>query len=126
MIEHTDGKFYVAYVSHTEQAIIVKSSTDGIVWSANSQLPTATWAHMGLNLFQDGDALRMFFARSDNLYSSYLGMNNQFVSPTIHSENRPFGADAVSLTAGGVGIVYSLDLNEQRDIFFENIEAIAD
>jgi hypothetical protein len=65
----------------------------------------------------------VFFASYNKLYYSYLVDKDElrFSEPKMILEDIPFGASAVDLGDGEIGVSFVKDLNNNRDIFFKNI-----
>jgi len=125
LIQLADGRFLMAYLSNDNNAIIITLSDDGNTWVESQKIPVGSpTLSVHISLLLDDDTVRIFYSDNNTLYSRHLDENTQFTEPLFLRNNAQFGPVVVKLPNDTFGIVYSLDLNEKRDIFFENIGAI--
>jgi len=120
LLQTSDGKFYLAHNSYTDNAIVIAVSNDGQTWNTMHRIPTSVNAHMGINLIEIESKPVLFYGSLGNLYYSFLN-GSTWDSPQKVFSPSPFGADAILLEDGSVGIAYTNDVNSQRDIFFTNL-----
>jgi hypothetical protein len=126
LIQLADGRYLMAYVSYDNNAIVITLSDDGETWKESQKISTNTHLDMNISLIKEGNSVRIFYTSFSYLYSHTLGQNDTFSSPTLIRNNIKSAPIVVKLPDSTFGILYSLYLNEKRDVFFENIGTIAE
>ncbi|KUJ83453.1 exo-alpha-sialidase [Microbulbifer flavimaris] len=122
LLQTETGKFYIAYRSNDSQTTTVAASDDLADWSQRFTLGSYNYGS-NPTLVEISGKPTVFYARNFNLYYSYLMSSGTFSDPSIVADQIPFGPDVKLLQNGKLGIIYEMDLNNQRDIFYEELDA---
>jgi len=118
LIQLNDGTLMLAYNSYARNSIIVKTSLDGDSWTESQEISGFS---SNISLIKDNDKVRLFYSSYGKFYTQYLNDDALFVNKELIRNINSFGPFVIKMPDGTFSIVYSLDLNEQRDVFFENI-----
>lgn len=121
LLETQSGDFYLVFVSYTKQALVIAKSPDLVNWQESYTVNWSPHLHMKPRLLEISGKPALFFASSYEFYYSYLTATGAFSAPQMLLENIPFGPEVKKLQDGQLGIMYEMDLNNQRDIFFEEL-----
>jgi hypothetical protein len=126
IIQLVDGSFLMAYVSYENNAIVITSSDNGETWIESQKININANLSTNISFIQNTEKIRIFYTSNNNFYSHTLDEIGQFTNRQLIRQGLPFGPIVVNLQNGELGIVFSLDLNYKRDVFFENIGTIDD
>ncbi|MEM8492029.1 MAG: hypothetical protein AAF756_14510 [Pseudomonadota bacterium] len=121
-IQLPTGDYLLAYVSYERDGIIVLTSDDGLLWSEYLRIATPVALNMRLHWILDGDSPNLFFAYGRSLFSAFIDLAASAYSLEEVRSGIPLGAELFKAMDGSVKIIYSLDLNNQRDVFFEPLD----
>jgi len=119
LIQLDDGSLMLVYGSYARQALIIKTSPKGEVWTEKQVIPG--YPHLNTSLIKYGENVRLFYSDDKNFYTQYLNSNKLFTNKEFIINYKGFSPHVIRMLDGTFGMVYSLDHNEQRDVFFENI-----
>ncbi len=116
LVQLDNGTILLAYKSRDKSTLEVLSSIDGKTWEEELTIPgivgTPDWITDGVNAWL-GYAL-------EHVYLVPVTSDNPIGHKITLMEALPFDAQLEYSETGEVLLVYSLDLNNKRDIFFEN------
>lgn len=124
ILQLSDGTYYLTHVAYSPDRIVVLRSLDLLNWEEAASISRNTNLSMRPELLEISGKPVLFFTTYDIMYYSYLNDAGQFTSPAAVTNELPFGPDVHLLKSGKLGLMYPKDLNNQRDIFYEEINAV--
>ncbi|CAM3969398.1 sialidase family protein [Pseudoalteromonas byunsanensis] len=114
-----DSRVLMTYYSSDLQAIIVSISSDGELFSEIQRLPSN--APSSPSLIEHNGVIRLFYTNYDVIYMRKFNDNDQFSDGENIKNIDSFAPLITELSDETLGIIYSKSLNEQVDVFYENI-----
>ena len=123
LIQLENGKYFVAYFSDDKNRIVISESTDFTNWTIAHTLPDWSYGD-NPNFVEVSGKPALFYASNFNLYYIYLQSDGTFSEPNVILDEIPFGPDIKLLQNGRLGIIYEANLNNQRDIFYEELDSV--
>ncbi len=127
LLQTEGGSLVMAYSSRTDDRLRVMASNNGTDWEVLFSV-VYDWVVEGIEpqLVQNKFGTQLFLGGGTE--EGYLGLYGVPVDPTIPDlqltklgQNITQGYQATVLKDGGIGIAYSLYLNNQIDVFFEDL-----
>ncbi|OHU87863.1 MULTISPECIES: sialidase family protein [Pseudoalteromonas] len=120
-----DNRVLMTYYASEHQSIIVSISSDGENFTEIQRFSTGSV--FDVSLIEHNGAVRLFYkTTSSTLNTRKFAQNDQFSSEVSVKSVDSFPPFVTELSDGTLGIIYSKDLNEQRDVFYENIGRLED
>lgn len=110
--------YWLVFVSYTDSAIRIMTSTGSGVWEEHDRIDLNPHLYMNPHLILRDDNLTLFFTQNGTVYTS-LVTDAGLTPPAYFDTSLGFGPSFIELNDGSLGSIFSLDLNEQRDIFFK-------
>ncbi|WP_010607602.1 sialidase family protein [Pseudoalteromonas maricaloris] len=124
-----DGRVLLSYTPFDSELITILISNDGENFETLQKLNTASIPR-SVSLINHNGSTRLFYSADyGNFYSSSLGEAELFTKPQlikefdysdIRTSDEPLVTDLID---GTLGVIYTKKLNEQHDVFFENLGA---
>ncbi|GLR72593.1 sialidase family protein [Agaribacter marinus] len=121
VIQLSNGSLLMAYISYGKSGIEIVRSDAGEDWEHVQTIEKDGYASSVISFTKSNEDIRLFYVRYGKLYYEILQDNGQFESPIYVTDIEGFEPHVIRLDDGSYGMVYSLDHNETRDIFFENL-----
>ncbi|WP_226668757.1 sialidase family protein [Microbulbifer aggregans] len=122
LLQSSSGKYYAGYVSYSKNSLVIAESDNLLNWVEAHELNPYPHLHMMPRLREASGVPMFFFATYGELKYSYLRDAGSFSSPQVLTDSMPFGPDVQLLESGRLGIMYPMDLNNQRDVFYEDLQ----
>ncbi|MCF6434237.1 sialidase family protein [Pseudoalteromonas sp. MMG022] len=123
-IQLPDGRVLMTYYSSEHQATIVSISSDGESFSEIQRLQSS--GRSNPSLIEHNGAIRLFYSSNSTLYTRKFNEDELFSNEISVKSIDSFAPEVTELSDGTLGIIYSKDLNERRDVFYENIGRLED
>lgn len=117
LLQLESGRFIASYESYDDSATVISISEDGENWDEILRFDT-----YGSKLFDDNGIVRLFYRGVDQkLYEQHTSDFESFSAPKAVVEKVDEKFDVVSYGDNEFGIIYTLDLNFQYDVFHEKV-----
>lgn len=124
LLASSSGSFYLSYLSYTDNSIVVAESSDLVNWEKKYVLGQATQNAASSTIMEVSGKPTVFYEIDKNLNYSHLTNSGSFSTPKFIIDGIPNGPRVKVLQSGNIGVMYEMDLNNQRDIFYEELDAV--
>ncbi|MFD1217609.1 sialidase family protein [Microbulbifer celer] len=124
LLQASTGKYYLGFVSYSKNQLVIAESDDLENWNEKHLISPHPHLHMMPRLREIDGKPVFFYESSGVLRYSYLLDSGNFSGPKTVIDGIPFGPDIQLLQSGHIGVLYQMDLNNQRDVFYEEIDSV--
>ncbi|WP_143735658.1 hypothetical protein [Microbulbifer mangrovi] len=121
LMQSSDERYYLSYVSYASGGLVVAESADLLSWSNSYSLGSYNNYRYPF-LVELAGVKHLYFSSWDGLYHSALS-EGSFSAVSLVADDIRYPSAITPLQSGNIGLIYDVDLNNQHDVFYVEIDA---